>query len=188
MDVQCPAGFNKPANFSHTSNGADELAAKACGGGLSGDLWIDNHNIRFRKGAFLPGINKTAKVAGGHSRRHASSSRGDLIRARRRRQSGWHRLVGIYQPCNQQDAASDQHERYQSFRHGTLLVHYIKQSSERWRFQTSAVTSPLQEWAREGRAFGSKTDIAWTARIQVIATIVSDARSADHSPWLRSSA
>ena len=45
MDVQCPAGFHQLANFSHTADGADELVAKACGGGLRGDLWIDNHNI-----------------------------------------------------------------------------------------------------------------------------------------------
>ena len=40
-----------------------------------------------------------------------------MIRARRRRQSSRHRLVGIYyQPHNQQNAAGDQNERYQSFR------------------------------------------------------------------------
>jgi hypothetical protein len=53
-----------------------------------------------------------------------------LVRARRRRQSGWHRLAGIYQPRGQQYAAGDQDERYQSFRHGTLLVHYIKELGE----------------------------------------------------------
>jgi hypothetical protein len=47
----------------------------------------------------------------------------------------WHRLVGNYQPRNQQDAASDQNERYQSFRHGTLLVHYIKKLGEAGHFE-----------------------------------------------------
>jgi hypothetical protein len=141
MDVQCPAGLHWLANFSHTADGADELVAKAYGGGLRGDLWIDNHNIRLRKGAPLPGINKIANVAGG-SRRHASSFR-DLVRARRRRQSGRHRLVGNYQPGNQQDAAGDQNERYQSFRHGTLLVHYIKKLGEAGHFEVQRWHSAL---------------------------------------------
>jgi hypothetical protein len=63
VDVQCPAGLHLLANFSHTADGDDELAAKAYSGGLRGDLWIDNHNFRFRKGALLPGINKIANVA-----------------------------------------------------------------------------------------------------------------------------
>jgi hypothetical protein len=64
MDVQYPAGLYGLAGLSHTAYGDDELVAKAYGGGLRADLWIDNHNIRLRKGALLPGINKTANVAG----------------------------------------------------------------------------------------------------------------------------
>ncbi len=129
MDMQCPAGLHRLTDFSHTADGTDELVAKAYGGGLRKDPRIDNFNIRLRKGALLPRIKKIANVAGGHSRRHASSFR-DLICARRRRQSSWHRLAGIYQRRSQQYAAGDQDERYQSFRHGTLLVHYIKKLGE----------------------------------------------------------
>jgi hypothetical protein len=44
---------------------------------------------------------------------------------------GLPQAFGIYQPRNQQNAASDQNERYQSFRHGTLRVHCTKKK-ERW--------------------------------------------------------
>ena len=64
MDVQCPAGLHRLADFIHTAYGDDELVAKAYGCGLRADLWIDNHNIRLQKGARLPGINKIANVAG----------------------------------------------------------------------------------------------------------------------------
>ena len=64
MDLQYPAGLHGLADLSHTADGDDELVAKAYGGSLGGDLWIDNHNIRPRKGALLPGINKIANVAG----------------------------------------------------------------------------------------------------------------------------
>jgi hypothetical protein len=64
MDVQCPAGLHWLAGFSHTTDGADELVAKAYGGGLRGDPWSDNNNIGLRKGAPLPGINKIPNVAG----------------------------------------------------------------------------------------------------------------------------
>ena len=64
MDVQCPAGLHWLADFSHTADGADELVAKAYGGSVGGDLRIDNHNIRLRKGALLPGIDEIANVAG----------------------------------------------------------------------------------------------------------------------------
>lgn len=64
LDMQCPARLHRLADLSHTANRADELVAKAYGGDLRGDLWIDNHNIRLQKGALLPGIDEIANVAG----------------------------------------------------------------------------------------------------------------------------
>ena len=122
MDVQCPAGLHRLASFSHTADGDDELVAKACGGGLCGDLWIDNHDIWFRKGALLPG---------GSIR--SQTSRADILGETRRASEIWSASIGGDSRAGTGLSVSTNRVTSKM----PPAIRYQK-SSERWAFRTSA--------------------------------------------------